>query len=180
MQLTEGGNAKIEIVTAIAAAYFSNNHVQISEVANVISTIGTAVDGLLAPTPVAEVEVKREPAVSVKKSITPDFLICLHDGLKFKSLKRHLRTKWNQSPEEYRAYFDLPADYPMVAASYAEKRSQLAKSIGLGTRTGPRGTRAEAVTPVAPKATKAAKAKAPKATVEAAADTGAGSDEAAI
>jgi predicted transcriptional regulator len=75
---------------------------------------------------------KLVPAVSVKKSITPDFLICLEDGKKFKSLKRHLRTAYNMSPEEYRAKWSLPNDYPMVAPAYAEARSNLAKKMGLG------------------------------------------------
>ena len=74
------------------------------------------------------------PAVSIKKSITPDFIICLEDGKKFKSLKRHLRTKYDMSPEEYRAKWGLPADYPMVAPNYAAARSELAKAMGLGAQ----------------------------------------------
>ena len=81
---------------------------------------------------VPAVEEKLVPAVPIRKSITPDFIICLEDGLKFKSLKRHLRTKFDMSAEEYRAKWALPADYPMVAPAYAEKRSKLAKSMGLG------------------------------------------------
>jgi predicted transcriptional regulator len=76
--------------------------------------------------------------VPVKKSVTPDFLICLEDGLKFKSLKRHLRTRYNLSPEEYREKWELPHDYPMVAPNYADARSALAKKMGLGQRRGER------------------------------------------
>ena len=74
----------------------------------------------------------KEPAVPVRRSITPDYLVCLEDGRKFKSLKRHLRTKYNMSPEEYRAKWNLPKDYPMVAPNYAKARSDLAKQMGLG------------------------------------------------
>jgi predicted transcriptional regulator len=77
-------------------------------------------------------EASREPAVSIRRSITPDYLICLEDGRKFKSLKRHLRTKYDLSPEQYRARWDLPKDYPMVAPNYAQARSELAKQMGLG------------------------------------------------
>ncbi|MEO0442065.1 MAG: MucR family transcriptional regulator, partial [Pseudomonadota bacterium] len=84
------------------------------------------------------VAVGREPAVPIRKSITDDFLICLEDGKKFKSLKRHLRSKYDMSPDEYRDKWRLPADYPMVAPNYAEKRRQLAKSIGLGKKRGKR------------------------------------------
>ena len=74
------------------------------------------------------------PAIALKKSVTPDYIVCLEDGKKFKSLKRHLRTHYNLSPEEYREKWDLPHDYPMVAPNYAAARSQLAKQMGLGTR----------------------------------------------
>ena len=89
-----------------------------------LSTVSTGVD--------TSVPAPKDPAVPVKKSITPDFLICLEDGRKFKSLKRHLRTKYNMSPEEYRAKWGLPKDYPMVAPNYAKARSDLAKQMGLG------------------------------------------------
>lgn len=115
----------------IVSAYVGNNNVQAAEVPGLISSIHAALtqvsNGAVEPEP----EVK-DPAVPVRKSITPDFLICLEDGRKFKSLKRHLRTKYNMSPEEYRAKWGLPKDYPMVAPNYAKARSDLAKSMGLG------------------------------------------------
>ena len=85
--------------------------------------------------PVAE---PLKPAVPIKKSVTPDYIICLEDGRQFKSLKRHLRTAYDMPPEQYRQRWDLPADYPMVAPNYARQRSRLAKEIGLGTRSGRR------------------------------------------
>jgi len=100
----------IEYASDIVSAYVSNNPVQ------------TAVD----------VQTNAKPAISIKKSITDEFLICLEDGKKFKSLKRHLRSKYGISPEEYREKWGLPYDYPMVAPSYARKRSALAKQMGLG------------------------------------------------
>jgi predicted transcriptional regulator len=85
---------------------------------------------------VRDEHVEAKPAVNVKKSITPDYLICLEDGKKFKSLKRHLRTHFNLSPEQYRDKWGLPADYPMVAPNYATSRSRLAKNMGLGQKRG--------------------------------------------
>src|SRR5258708_29997 len=125
-------NSDILSLTAdIAAAYVSNNTVAASEVPAVIQTIyralGTLGKAELQPTPEA-----RKPAVPIRKSITPDFLISLEDGKSYKSLKRHLRTQYNMSPEDYRAKWGLPKDYPMVAPNYAASRSALAKSMGLG------------------------------------------------
>jgi len=121
----------LEMTADIVSAYVSNNNVQAVEVPALISSIHAALiqvsNGAVEPEP----EVK-DPAVPVRKSITPDFLICLEDGRKFKSLKRHLRTKYNMSPEEYRAKWGLAKDYPMVAPNYAKARSDLAKSMGLG------------------------------------------------
>ncbi|HEX8661949.1 MAG TPA: MucR family transcriptional regulator [Brevundimonas sp.] len=121
----------LEMTADIVSAYVGNNNVQATEVPGLISSIHAALtqvsNGAVEPEP----EVK-DPAVPVRKSITPDFLICLEDGRKFKSLKRHLRTKYNMSPEEYRAKWGLPKDYPMVAPNYAKARSDLAKSMGLG------------------------------------------------
>ena len=126
-------NAQILEMTAdIVSAYVGNNNVQASEVPGLISSIHAALTQVSTGAAEPEPEVK-EPAVPVRKSITPDFLICLEDGRKFKSLKRHLRTKYNMSPEEYRAKWGLAKDYPMVAPNYAAQRRQLAKKIGLGT-----------------------------------------------
>ncbi len=123
----------IELTGDIVAAYVSNNPVQMSDLPSLIQEVHVALDRLST----GEVEQPKEelkPAVSVKKSITPDYLICLEDGKKFKSLKRHLRTHYDLSPEDYREKWGLPADYPMVAPNYAAARSELAKKMGLGQR----------------------------------------------
>jgi predicted transcriptional regulator len=120
----------IELTADIASAYVSNNSVAAADLPSIIQSIFkalTVVDG-----PVEVPEAPKTPAVPIKKSMTDDFLICLEDGRKFKSLKRHLRTKYNMSPEEYRAKWGLPKSYPMVAPAYAAARSQLAKQMGLG------------------------------------------------
>jgi len=121
----------IEMATDIVSAYVGNNTVAASDLPALIQSVHKALSGVSANPEAVEAPVK-EPAVSVKKSITPEHLICLEDGRKFKSLKRHLRTKYNMSPEEYRAKWGLPKDYPMVAPSYARARSDLAKQMGLG------------------------------------------------
>jgi predicted transcriptional regulator len=115
----------------VVAAFVGNNSVPATELPDLIAKVHAALLQLSAPAPVLVEEVLK-PAVPVKKSVTPEFIICLEDGLKFKSLKRHLRTKYNMTPEEYRAKWGLPNDYPMVAPSYAEARSNLAKKMGLG------------------------------------------------
>jgi predicted transcriptional regulator len=121
----------IEMTADIVSAYVGNNSVSAADLPSLIQSIHRALSGVNgAPEPV-EVAPK-EPAVPVRRSIQADFLICLEDGRKFKSLKRHLRTKYNLSPEEYRAKWKLPKDYPMVAPSYAKARSDLAKQMGLG------------------------------------------------
>jgi predicted transcriptional regulator len=125
-------NTELLTLTAdIAAAYVSNNTIQASDVPAVIQTIYRALAsvGSTAAAPAPE---PQKPAIPIKKSITPDFLICLEDGRKFKSLKRHLRTKYDMTPEQYRAKWSLPKDYPMVAPNYAAARSNLAKQSGLG------------------------------------------------
>lgn len=136
----------IGLVADIVSAYVSNNSVPAADLPGLIATTHAAMTRLgTAPTPVAEE--KPAPAVSVKKSITPDFLICLEDGKKFKSLKRHLRTAYDMTPEDYRARWSLPPDYPMVAPAYAEARSNLAKKMGLGQqrrKTPARGKAAKA------------------------------------
>ena len=121
----------LEMTADIVSAYVGNNSVSASELPGLISNIHAALSQVSTGVVEVEPEIK-EPAVPVRKSISPDFLICLEDGRKFKSLKRHLRTKYNMSPEEYRAKWGLPKDYPMVAPNYAKARSELAKSMGLG------------------------------------------------
>ena len=120
-------NRVVEIVTA----YVTKNAVPAIELPNLISTVHKSLSTLAAGEE-PKVEETKAPAVSVKKSIANDYLICLEDGRKFKSLKRHLRTKYNMSPEDYRAKWNLPKDYPMVAPAYAAARSSLAKKMGLG------------------------------------------------
>lgn len=123
---------RLDTIAAMVSAYFSNHQVSMDQIPTVIGMIGTQVDALISPTQAVEEPVVSEPAVPIRKSVTPDFIICLEDGLKFKSLKRHLRTKYNMSPEEYRAKWGLAKDYPMVAPNYAKARSDLAKKMGLG------------------------------------------------
>ena len=124
-------NDILSLTADIAAAYVSNNTVSAAEVPAVIQTIYRAL-GTLGKSDLQPVPEARKPAVPVRKSITPDFLISLEDGKPYKSLKRHLRTQYNMSPEDYRAKWSLPKDYPMVAPNYAASRSALAKSMGLG------------------------------------------------
>jgi predicted transcriptional regulator len=121
----------IELSADIVSAYVSNNSVPASDLPSLLSTVHAA---LTKTAQGQQVEPAAElvPAVSVRKSVTPDYIFCLEDGKKFKSLKRHLRTTYDMSPEQYRAKWSLPADYPMVAPNYAKARSELAKTIGLG------------------------------------------------
>lgn len=121
----------IELAAEIVSAYVSNNSVPASDLATLIGDVHGAIVRVStgATAPAAEAV---KPAVAPKKSITNDFIICLEDGRKFKSLKRHLRTQYNMSPEEYREKWGLAADYPMVAPAYAKARSALAKQMGLG------------------------------------------------
>lgn len=121
----------LEMTADIVSAYVGNNSVDAADLPGVIQSIHAALAVVKAGGAQPEPE-PQEPAVSIRKSITPDYLICLEDGRKFKSLKRHLRTKYDMSPEEYRAKWGLPKDYPMVAPNYAKARSELAKQMGLG------------------------------------------------
>jgi predicted transcriptional regulator len=123
----------IGLTAQIVAAYVSKNPVASTELPVLISDVHYALVRASGNVEVAERD-ELKPAVPVKKSVTPDYIICLEDGKKFKSLKRHLRTHYKMSPEEYRAKWQLPHDYPMVAPNYAAARSQLAKKMGLGTR----------------------------------------------
>ena len=126
----------ITLTSDIVAAHVSNNSVSADEVSALITSVYGALAGLGAPAPVAEAP--PEPAVSIRSSIKPDHIVCLEDGKKLKMLKRHLMTHYNLTPEQYRARWNLPADYPMVAPNYAEKRRELAKKIGLGRKPGAR------------------------------------------
>jgi predicted transcriptional regulator len=123
----------VELSTEIVSAYVSHNSVSPSDLPKLITDVHAALKGLSTnEVPVVVEELK--PAVPVKKSVAPDYIICLEDGKKFKSLKRHLRTHYNLSPEEYREKWGLPADYPMVAPNYSATRSKLAKDNGLGRK----------------------------------------------
>lgn len=131
MAVAVDGADVIELAAEIVSAYVSNNSVPASDLPGLINDVYMA----LTQVGSAPVEVSVEPlkpAISVKKSIHTDYIICLEDGKKFKSLKRHLRTQYNMSPEQYREKWALPADYPMVAPNYAAARSRLAKEMGLG------------------------------------------------
>lgn len=128
----------VELTAEVVAAYVSNNVVPTSDLPNLIAQVHSALGNTAVPQVVEPVE-KPKPAVPVKKSLQQDYLICLEDGQKFKSLKRHLMTHYNMTPEEYREKWDLPADYPMVAPAYAEARSRLAKEMGLGQKRKRRG-----------------------------------------
>ena len=121
------------ITAEIVAAYVSNNSIAVADLPALIADIHTALQRISSgePTPAA-VEPKLDPAVPIRKSVTPDFIICLDDGKKFKSLKRHLLTEYGMTPAEYRAKWSLPDSYPMTAPNYAAKRSALAKASGLG------------------------------------------------
>jgi predicted transcriptional regulator len=121
----------IEMTADIVAAYVGANSVPAGDLPSLIQSVHRALSGVASGVDATETAPK-EPAVPIKKSITPDYLVCLEDGRKFKSLKRHLRTKYNMSPEDYRAKWALPKDYPMVAPNYAKARSDLAKQMGLG------------------------------------------------
>jgi predicted transcriptional regulator len=123
----------IDLTARIVSAYVGNNTTPASELPALIAQVHAA----LARVSGGQTEpalLKPKPAVPVKKSLTSEYIVCLEDGKKFKSLKRHLRTQYNMSPEQYRDKWDLPPDYPMVAPNYAVTRSQLAKSMGLGQK----------------------------------------------
>lgn len=130
----ETNNLLLDAACKIIAAYVRNNHLAPSDLPQVIKNIHATLGGLSAglqsdmPTP-------QKPAVSVRKSVTPDYIVCLEDGKKLKMLKRYLRTRYGMSPEDYRAKWGLPADYPLVAPNYAARRSEFAKKIGLGRRS---------------------------------------------
>lgn len=128
--LAPQGSLNVAFATGIVSAYVRNNTLQVDALPGLIRSVHAALEDICRPG-AAPVEAPI-PAVPVKKSIYKEYLVCLEDGQKFKSLKRHLRSKYGMSPEDYRAKWGLPADYPMVAPGYSEKRSKLAKKMGLG------------------------------------------------
>ena len=132
--MNEGANHDelLVLTSEIVSSYAANNKLEAHEITSVIEQVYKSLSGLGgASTLVAD---RPQPAVPIKKSVQPDHIICLEDGKKLKMLKRHLKTAYNMTPEDYRERWGLPADYPMVAPNYAEKRSRLAKDIGLGTK----------------------------------------------
>ncbi|MEM6858363.1 MAG: MucR family transcriptional regulator [Pseudomonadota bacterium] len=131
---TELKETLITLTSDIVAAHVSNNDVAVDDVPSLITNVFGALSGLGEEA--EAVEERPEPAVSVRASVKPDYIVCLEDGKKLKMLKRYLRTNYEMTPEEYRARWNLPSDYPMVAPNYAEKRRDLAKKIGLGRKPG--------------------------------------------
>jgi predicted transcriptional regulator len=121
----------LKLVTEIVAAYVSNNPLPVGEIPGMIKSVHATL-GTLSGMPGADILTSQKPAVPVKKSVTDEYIICLEDGKKLKMLKRYLRSNYTLTPEEYRAKWGLPADYPMVAPNYAAQRSEFAKKIGLG------------------------------------------------
>jgi predicted transcriptional regulator len=121
----------LKFASEIVAAYVSNNPIPVSEIPAMIKSVHATLGGLAGAT-ATEAPTTLKPAVAVKKSVTPEYIVCLEDGKKLKMLKRYLRSRYDLTPEEYRAKWGLPADYPMVAPNYAAQRSEFAKKIGLG------------------------------------------------
>ena len=123
----------LRMAVDIVAAYLSNNQVPSSQIPDIIHSVFSSLNSL-DEQPAEPPPETAKPAASIRKSVTPDYIICLEDGKKLKMLKRHLRTTYNMTPEQYRTKWNLPPDYPMVAPNYAEQRSDLAKRIGLGRK----------------------------------------------
>ena len=130
---TASDNDLIDLGADIVCAYVSHNALSVTDLPRLIADVHNALKGLKSNA-VVEIVEELKPAVPVRKSVAPDYIICLEDGKKFKSLKRHLRTHYNLSPEEYRDKWSLAADYPMVAPNYSATRSRLAKDNGLGRK----------------------------------------------
>ena len=136
MSDNNGSNELLVLTTEIVSSHVANNSVSLGDLPQLIQQVYATLAGI-GGAPASVTGQRPQPAVSIKKSVTPDYIVCLEDGRKLKMLKRHLKTAYNMSPEEYRERWQLPADYPMVAPNYAKQRSSLAKKIGLGTK--PRG-----------------------------------------
>ncbi len=131
---TPAGNELVELTADIVAAYVGNNAVPANELPALINDVYKALSSAVTDGGEEKKKEELKPAVPIRRSVHPDYIICLEDGKKFKSLKRHLRTHYDMSPEEYREKWGLPPDYPMVAPNYAKARSELAKKMGLGQR----------------------------------------------
>src|SRR6185437_8161743 len=124
----------LQLAADIVSAFVSNNSVPVADLPALIGNVHAALNTLASGSAQQVVEEPKAPAVSIKKSVQPDYIVCLEDGKRFKSLKRHLRTTYNMTPDQYRAKWGLPHDYPMVAPNYAAARSELAKQLGLGQK----------------------------------------------
>lgn len=133
--VTENHDVALELTSEIVSAYVSNNQVDTADLTVIIGEVYDALNKI-SKSKTSILGISTKPAVPIKKSMTDDYIICLEDGKKFKSLKRHLRSHYDMSPEEYREKWSLPLDYPMVAPNYAKARSQLAREMGLGRKPG--------------------------------------------
>src|ERR1700750_2992841 len=132
MNNSDQSNDLLTLTTEIVAAHVSNNTVAVGDLPQLINQVYQSLSSIGKAQP--QTAERPQPAVSIKRSVHPDYIVCLEDGKKLKMLKRHLKTAYDMTPEEYRERWELPADYPMVAPNYARQRSRLAKEIGLGTR----------------------------------------------
>ncbi len=138
----------LELTTKVVAAHVANNPIAVTDVPGLIATVHQALATLGPEEPAP----RPEPAVPIKQSVKPEYIVCLDDGKKLKMLKRHLRTAYNMTPAEYRERWGLPRDYPMVAPNYAKQRSELAKNIGLGRKIGTKAKKpSKAMRPTKPK-----------------------------
>lgn len=124
----------LDLTAQVVSAYFSNNSVKTEDISLVVDTVYKSLANVTSEEVMVAAD-RPQPAVPIKRSVTPDYIICLEDGKQLKMLKRYLKSAFNMTPEQYRERWGLPADYPMVAPNYAERRSKLARDIGLGTRT---------------------------------------------
>ena len=134
MSDTAAQDSLIELTAEIVSAYVSNNSIASADVSHLINDVHSALNRTASGASIEPAPEPQKPLVPIRKSITPDYIICLEDGKKFKSLRRHLRAHYDLSPEEYRQKWGLPPDYPMVAPNYAKARSRLAKQMGLGQK----------------------------------------------
>ena len=138
MEFEKQDDALLSLTADVVMAYVSNNPLPSAEITDLIASVHTSLVALSRNEATASSAEPQKPAVPIKKSVTPDFIISLEDGKKFRSLKRHLQTKYGMTPAEYREKWNLQSDYPMVAPNYSEERSQLAKKLGLGRKPQPK------------------------------------------
>lgn len=156
----ENENTLITLTADIVAAHVTNNSVAVADLPTLIQSVHGALSTLGQPK--VEEQPKQEPAVSIRASVKPDHIVCLEDGKKLKMLKRHLATRYQMTPEQYRTKWGLPPDYPMVAPNYAEQRRTLAKSIGLGRKPGTRVAKTAKAAPTKPAPAKTPAARRPR------------------